>query len=98
VLVLYDQLLTIAPSPVVALNRAVALAMVDGPEAGLAALVPLLLEPSLRDYYLLPAVRADLLSRLGRDAEAEACYREALDCPCSEPERRFLRRRLDELA
>ncbi len=92
---LYDQLLVVAPSPVAALNRAVALSMVDGPEAALAAVDELSASPALKNYYLLPAVRADLLRRLGRGADAAACYREALACPCTEPERRFLLRRLE---
>jgi RNA polymerase sigma-70 factor (ECF subfamily) len=95
--VLYDQLLALAPSPVVALNRAVAQSMVDGPEAALASLDALNAEPAMKNYYLLPAVRADFLRRLGRGAEAAACYQEALTYPCTEPERRFLLRRLDEL-
>jgi RNA polymerase sigma-70 factor (ECF subfamily) len=94
---LYDQLLAVAPSPVVALNRAVALSMADGPAVALASLDQLSDEPSLRNYYLLPAVRADLLRRLGRSAEAVASYREALDHSCTEPERRYLLRRIDEL-
>jgi RNA polymerase sigma-70 factor (ECF subfamily) len=94
---LYDQLLAMAPSPVVALNRAVAQSMVEGPETALAALNELSADPGLRNYYLLPAVRADFLRRLGRTAEAAACYQEALTYPCSEPERRFLVRRIDAL-
>jgi RNA polymerase sigma-70 factor (ECF subfamily) len=92
ILALYDQLLAINSSPVVALNRAVAVAKVHGPAAGLAAIEPL----QLRDYYLLLAVRGHLLLELNRRAEAAACFRAALDCPCSEPERRFLRRKLAE--
>lgn len=94
---LYDELLALAPSPVVALNRAVAQSMVEGPEAALASLDELRTEATLKCYYLLPAVRADLLRRLGRMAEAVACYREALAYPCSEPERRFLQRRMESL-
>jgi RNA polymerase sigma-70 factor (ECF subfamily) len=95
---LYDQLLAAAPSPVVALNRAIALSMVHGPEAGLQSLDELGADPAMRSYYLFPAVRADLLRRLGRTDEAAACYRHALACPCTEPERRFLQRRLEQLA
>jgi RNA polymerase sigma-70 factor (ECF subfamily) len=95
---LYDQLLATAPSPVVALNRAIALSMVHGPEAGLQSLDELGADPAMRSYYLFPAVRADLLRRLGRTDEAAACYRHALACPCTEPERRFLQRRLEQLA
>jgi RNA polymerase sigma-70 factor (ECF subfamily) len=94
---LYDELLAVAPSPVVALNRAIAQSMVEGPKRALAALDRLSREPAMKNYYLLPAVRADFLRRLGRTAEAAACYQEALAFPCSEPERRFLLRRLEEM-
>jgi RNA polymerase sigma-70 factor (ECF subfamily) len=94
---LYDQLLAIAPSPVVALNRAVAYSMLEGPETALASLEELSTEAAMKNYYLLPAVRADFLRRLGRSAEAAACYNEALTYPCTEPERRFLLRRFDGL-
>jgi RNA polymerase sigma-70 factor (ECF subfamily) len=94
---LYDELLALAPSPVVALNRAIAQSMVEGPEPALASLEALSAEPALSNYYLLPAVRADFLRRLGRNAEAAAGYQEALNYPCSEPERRFLLRRIDAL-
>jgi RNA polymerase sigma-70 factor (ECF subfamily) len=96
-LALYDQLLALAPSPVVALNRAIALSMVDGPEAALASLDELSDGAALKNYRLLPAVRADFLRRLGRSAEAAACYREALTYPCTDPERRFLLRRIESL-
>jgi RNA polymerase sigma-70 factor (ECF subfamily) len=94
---LYDQLLALAPSPVVALNRAIAQSMVEGPEAALASLDELSAAAALKNYYLLPAARADFLRRLGCRAEAAACYQEALTCPCTEPERRFLLRRINEL-
>jgi RNA polymerase sigma-70 factor (ECF subfamily) len=94
---LYDQLLAIAPSPVAALNRAIAQSMVEGPETALASLEELSTEPAMKNYYLLPAVRADFLRRLGRGAEAATCYHEALTYPCTEPERRFLLRRIDGL-
>jgi RNA polymerase sigma-70 factor (ECF subfamily) len=97
VVALYDVLLAVAPSPVVALNRAAAVAMRDGPEAGLALLDGLAGEPRLRAYHLYPATRAELLRRLGRDAEAADAYREALALVGSEPERAHLRRRLDAL-
>ncbi len=93
---LYGELQARAPSPIVALNRAVAIAMVRGPEAGL-ALLDELREP-LASYHLFHAARADLLRRLDRRAEAAAAYREALALVGSEPERRFLTRRLAELA
>jgi RNA polymerase sigma-70 factor (ECF subfamily) len=92
ILGLYDQLLALNASPVVALNRAVAVAKVHGPEAALATIEPL----KLRDYYLLLAVRGHFLLELNRRVEAAECFRAALDCPCSEPERRFLRRKLAE--
>jgi RNA polymerase sigma-70 factor (ECF subfamily) len=90
ILVLYDQLLALNHSPVVALNRAVAVSRVRGPEAALRAIEPL----SLPGYYLLLAVRGHLLLELGLTARAAECFRAALECPCSAPERRFLQRRL----
>lgn len=95
---LYDLLLRMAPSPVVELNRAVAVAMRDGPDAGLALVDALLDRGELGDYMLARAVRADLLRRLGRADEATAAYREALDMTRQEPQRRFLERRLNEMA
>ncbi len=95
ILALYDRLLEMNPSPVVALNRAVALAQVEGPAAGLEALEAAAGHPALAGYALLPATRGELHRRLGEHAAAAACYREALGRPCSEPERRFLMRRLD---
>lgn len=95
-LMLYDLLDNVAPSPIVALNRAVAISKVMGPDAALSALSELGHLPALDDYYLLPATRADLLLKLGRRAEAEAAYQAALGLPCTEPERRFLLRRLAE--
>jgi RNA polymerase sigma-70 factor, ECF subfamily len=95
ILELYDQLLAIsAASPVVALNRAVAVAKVHGAAEALAEIEILSGNPQLRDYYLLLAVRGHLLEELGRREEAAACWRAALECRCSEPERRFLRRKL----
>ena len=85
------------PSPVVELNRAVAIAMADGPALGLALLDRLAEAGALAGYHLLPATRADLLRRLGRDAEAVAAYREALDLAPTDAERRFLRRRIESL-
>ena len=94
ILSLYDQLFSMNPSPVVALNRAVVVAKVHGPVEAMAAVESLENDAKLRDYYLLPAVRGHLLLELGRRQEAAACFRRALECPCSEPERRFLRRKL----
>jgi RNA polymerase sigma-70 factor (ECF subfamily) len=73
----------------------VAVAKVRGAEEALAAIEPLESDPKLRDYYLLLAVRGHLLLELGRRAEAADCFRAALHCPCSEPERRFLRGKLN---
>jgi RNA polymerase sigma-70 factor (ECF subfamily) len=98
ILALYDDLLRIQPSPVVALNRAVALARVEGPLEALAAIAALEDEPSLADYYLLPAVKAQLLVDIGDRPAAAAAYRRALQSTCSEPERRFLLRRLNTIA
>jgi RNA polymerase sigma-70 factor (ECF subfamily) len=95
ILYLYDQLMSLNASPVVALNRAVAVAKVHGPARALAAIEPLDSDPHLRDYYLLLAVRGHLLLELGQGAEAAACFRAALERPCSEPERRFLKRKLE---
>ncbi|MEU8245210.1 RNA polymerase sigma factor [Nonomuraea sp. NPDC048916] len=94
IVALYDVLLALTPSPVVALNRAAAVAMRDGPEAGLALLDELADEPALRGYHPSPTARADLLHRLGRLTEAAAAYREALELAGAEPERAHLRRRL----
>jgi RNA polymerase sigma-70 factor (ECF subfamily) len=95
---LYGELTRMTPSPVVELNRAVAVAMADGPAVGLALLEPLAASGALAGYYLLPAARADLLRRDGRRAEAAAAYEEALRLVGTEPERRFLTRRLAEVA
>ncbi len=94
---LYDVLLRADPSPVVELNRAVAIAMRDGPQAGLASIDAILARGELSDYRLVHAARADLYRRLNRPAEAAAAYRQALELTRQEPERRFLQRRLREL-
>ncbi|MEH0933447.1 sigma-70 family RNA polymerase sigma factor [Micromonospora sp. CPCC 205558] len=90
VVALYDVLLALVPSPVVALNRAAAVAMRDGPEAGLALLDELADDPRLRGHHPYPAARADLLRRLGRYAEAATAYRDALALVGTEPERAYL--------
>ncbi|GLY44002.1 RNA polymerase subunit sigma-24 [Amycolatopsis sp. NBRC 101858] len=95
---LYDVLRGLTPSPVVELNRAVAVAMRDGPAAGLALLDALAEEPRLREYSPFPAARGDLLSRSGRLAEAAVAYQDALALAGTEPERAHLRRRLTEVA
>jgi RNA polymerase sigma-70 factor (ECF subfamily) len=94
---LYDVLLRADPSPVVELNRAAAVAMRDGPEAGLALMDAILARGDLTDYHLAHSARADLCRRLGREDEARASYRRALDLTRQEPERRFIERRLREL-
>lgn len=94
---LYEVLLRITPSPVIELNRAVAVAMHDGPAAGLALIDAILLRGDLADYHLAYAARADLCRRLGKNEEARSAYRRALSLAEQEPERRFLQRRLDEL-
>lgn len=95
---LYDVLQRLAPSPVVELNRAVALAMRDGPGAGLDLVDAILERGELGDYHLAHAARADLCRRLGRTGEARAAYERALGLVRQEPERRYLRRRLQELS
>lgn len=94
---LYEVLLKLAPSPVVALNRAVAIAMRDGPAAGLALIDAILAEGNLAEYHLAHAARADLLRRLGRTDSALHAYQTALALAKQEPERRFLQRRIGEL-
>ena len=94
---LYDLLLRAASSPVVELNRAVAVAMRDGPDAGLRLIDAIVARGDLADYHLAHAARADLCRRLGRTAEARSSYTRALDLARQEPERRFLERRLGEL-
>jgi RNA polymerase sigma factor (sigma-70 family) len=95
---LYDKLLRVWPSPVVALNRAVPLSMVAGPEAALAEVERLDGDERLSGYQYLPAIKADLLSRLGRPAEAAAAYRRAFDLAANEAERAFLAERFADLA
>ncbi len=94
---LYELLLRLQPSPVVELNHAAAVAMYQGPDAGLRLLDNLEAKAELRDYYLLPAARADLLRRLNRWVEAAAAYREALSRTSSQAAIRFLSRRLAEV-
>ena len=98
IVALYDVMLRMDPSPVVELNRAVALAMRDGPAAGLPVIEALLKKGGLERYHLAHAARADLYRRLGQHAQALASYRRALALTRQEPERRFLERRMAELA
>jgi len=98
IVALYDVLVQSAPSPVVELNRAVAIAMRDGPEVGLALIDAILKRGELSDYHLAHAARADLCRRLGRKQDAAAAYERALALAQQEPERRFLKKRLQELA
>jgi RNA polymerase sigma-70 factor (ECF subfamily) len=97
IVALYDLLIQIWPSPVVALNRAVAVGFARGPQAGLAALDPLATEPTLAAYSYLPAARADFLRRLGKTSDARLAYQEALMLTNNTVERDFLTRRLSEL-
>lgn len=94
---LYDALLRIEPAPVIALNRAVAVAMRDGPAAGLGLIEPLLADEALRRYHLAHAAKAELYSRLGDRPQAREAYIAALELAKQEPERRFLRQRLARL-
>jgi RNA polymerase sigma-70 factor (ECF subfamily) len=95
---LYDLLMQADPSPVVELNRAVAMAMRDGPVAGLGLIDTILARGDLGNYHLVHAARADLCRRLGRTTEARASYEQALRLTQQEPERRFLKQRLAELS
>ncbi len=94
---LYDLLLQVEPSPVVELNRAAAVAMRDGPSAGLALIDAILARGDLANYHLAHAARADLCRRLGRTVDARASYERALSLTQQEPERRFLKLRLTQL-
>ena len=97
IVALYNQLVRLQPSPVVHLNRAVAIAMSDGPEAGLAHIDALLEHGELANYYLAHSARADLYRRLGRTAEARSSYEKALALTQQEPERQFLQARIRQL-
>ena len=92
ILELYDHLYQLNSSPVVALNRAVALSRAEGPGAGLEALAALEHHPKLQRYYLLHAALGSLWRDLGDHERSRECFRRALECPCSEPERKFLER------
>ncbi len=94
---LYDLLAQVAPSPLVQINRAAAIAMRDGPQAGLDLMEQILANGDLANYPLAHAARADLYRRLGRIAEARAAYQQALTFPQPDPARRFLARQLAAL-
>src|SRR5580658_2335082 len=97
IVALYDQLVRIQPSPVVQLNRAVAIAMRDGPEAGLTHIDAVLEQGELANYYLAHSARADMCRRLGRTVEARSAYEKALALTQQEPERQFLQERIRQL-
>jgi RNA polymerase sigma-70 factor (ECF subfamily) len=97
IVALYNQLVRIQPSPVAYLNRAVAIAMCDGPEAGLKHIDAVLEDGELANYYLAHSARAELYRRLGRTAEARASYERALALTQQEPERQFLQDRIRQL-
>ena len=97
IVALYDLLLQAEPSPVIELNRAVAIAMRDGPETGVKLIDSILERGNLNEYHLVHAAKADLCRRLGRTSEARTAYRLALSLAQQEPERRFLNQRLQEL-
>ncbi len=94
---LYDVLLRADPSPVIELNRAAAIAMRDGPEAGLALIDAILVRGDLTDYHLAHAARGDLCRRVGRVEDAISAYKRALELATQEPERRFIKKRLEQL-
>jgi RNA polymerase sigma-70 factor (ECF subfamily) len=97
IVAIYDKLVRIQPSPVVHLNRAVAIAMRDGPEAGLRHIDAVLAHGELANYYLAHSARADMYRRLGRTAEARSSYEKALALTQQEPERQFLQERIRQL-
>ncbi|MFL6428182.1 MAG: RNA polymerase sigma factor [Acidobacteriaceae bacterium] len=97
IVALYNQLVRIQPSPVVQLNRAVAIAMRDGPEVGLAHIDAVLAHGELESYYLAHSARADMYRRLGRTADARSSYQKALALTHQEPERQFLQERIRQL-
>jgi RNA polymerase sigma-70 factor (ECF subfamily) len=97
IVALYDRLAGIQPSPVVLLNRAVAIAMCEGPEAGLKHIDAVLEHGELANYYLAHSARADMYRRLGRTVEARSSYEKALALTQQEPERQFLQERIRQL-
>jgi RNA polymerase sigma-70 factor (ECF subfamily) len=97
IVAIYDRLVQIQPSPIVSLNRSVAIAMRDGPEAGLAQIETLLAQGELANYYLAHSARADMYRRLGNADEARSAYQRALALTQQEPERQFLQERIRQL-
>jgi RNA polymerase sigma-70 factor (ECF subfamily) len=97
IVALYNRLVRIQPSPIVELNRAVAIAMRDGPEVGLGLIDAVLAHGELANYYLAHSARADMCRRLGRTAEARSSYERALALTQQEPERQFLQERIRQL-
>ena len=97
IVAIYDRLVQIQPSPIVSLNRSVAIAMRDGPEAGLAQIETLLAQGELANYYLAHSARADMYRRLGNADEARSAYQRALELTQQEPERQFLQERIRQL-
>lgn len=95
---LYEALAALSPSPIVELNRAVAVGMAFGPESGLTLLERVAADPALRDYHLLPSVRGDLLSKLGRDDEAASEFRRAASLTGNARERQLLLGRAESAA
>ncbi len=95
---LYDDLYKLEPTPVVLLNRAIAISRAEGPHAGLAALEQIDAHHALRNYHLLPAVAAELWKQAGDRERAVQSYQRALECPCSAPERTFLETQLQRLS
>jgi RNA polymerase sigma-70 factor (ECF subfamily) len=94
---LYDDLYKLEPTPIVLLNRAIAISRAEGPRAGLSALQEIEAHHSLRQYHLLPAVAAELWKQAGDRSRAADAYQRALECPCSAPERAFLEVQLQRL-
>src|SRR5262249_275549 len=97
IVALYDVLLRVDPSPIIELNRAAAVAMRDGPQAGLDLIDTILARGDFVDYHFAHSAKAELCRRLGRREEARASYQRALELARQAPERRFLERRLNEL-
>ncbi|HKR20959.1 MAG TPA: hypothetical protein VJS17_00140, partial [Pyrinomonadaceae bacterium] len=95
---LYDDLYKLEPTPIVLLNRAIAISRAEGPHAGLTALEQIDTHNALRNYHLLPAVAAELWKQAGDRERAADSYRRALACPCSAPERTFLESQLQRLS